>query len=63
MILGPIYIICVIFIGHLLVPIRTIKMHGTCIKITVNVFYNRPVGRLEVHQKTQFLLPGSQKVQ
>jgi len=38
-------------------------MHGTCIKITVNVFYNRPVERLEVQQKTQFSLPGSQKVQ
>ena len=34
-------------------------MHGTCIKITVNVFYNRPVERLEFHQKKKFLLPGS----
>jgi hypothetical protein len=38
-------------------------MYGTCIKITVHVFYNRPVETLEFHQKTQFLLPGSQKVQ
>jgi hypothetical protein len=38
-------------------------MHRTCIKITVNVFNNRPAENLEVHQKTQFLLSDSQKVQ
>jgi hypothetical protein len=49
------YILCDINL-YLLVVIKLIIIHnGRCIKIIVNVFYNRPFQSLEVHQKTVFI--------